>query len=141
MKMPRYRIDPVKLPSFSSFFEDARKDMLSKGDGYFLTPNKAKNSLLKAPNRNFSKGANKKVGEVIQEDPANKVAKFTRAEYPAFVDDMKKNLLNEKDKEKAKLKTKNMTLAEKEKYEKSLLKKHWQGVVRGVIRIYKFATK
>jgi len=58
-----------------------------------------------------------------------------------FYDDMKKKVLGEKEKENAKIKASNMSKSELEKYEKTLLKKQWQNVVRGVVRIYRFTQK
>ena len=115
--------------------------MLKKGgEGFLFTPNKAKNAFMKGQmNKGLIK--TKKPGEIAADDSMNKLAKIVKPEYPVFVDDMKKELLSEKDKEKAKQKAKSMNKAELEKYEKGLLKKHWQAVTRGVIRIYRFALK
>ncbi len=54
---------------------------------------------------------------------------------------MKKKLLSDKDKENAQNKANNMSKQELEKYEKTLMKKQWQNVLRGVIRIYRFTQK
>ncbi len=76
-------------------------------------------------------------------DDANALAakKMAKVELPMFFDDMKKKVLGDKDKENAKIKASNMSKAELEKYEKSLLKKQWQNVTRGVVRIYRFTQK
>ena len=67
--------------------------------------------------------------------------KTAKLEIPMFHDDMKKKVLSEKDKEEAKIKVANMSKAELEKYEKTMLKKQWSNVVRSVIRIYRFTQK
>ena len=67
--------------------------------------------------------------------------KMAKPEIPMFFDDMKKKTLTEKEKEAARSKYNAMSKAEQEKYEEKLLKKQWQNVVRGVIRIYRFTQK
>jgi hypothetical protein len=75
-------------------------------------------------------------------DPINPGSKkFNKPEIPMFFDDMKKKILNEKEKETALAKFEIMSKADQEKHEEKLWKKQWQNVVRGVIRIYRYTQK
>lgn len=61
-----------------------------------------------------------------------------KTEIPNYFDDTIKKPLDEKEKEEAKEKMLALSKSEREKLEDKILKKHWQNVVRGSIRIYRF---
>lgn len=74
-------------------------------------------------------------------DGAGGSKKLNKPEIPMFFDDMKKKIMNEKEKETALAKFQVMTKADQEKQEEKLWKKQWQNVVRGVVRIYRYTQK
>ena len=128
----------------SNFFEDAKKAFplgLKLEGQSFLTPKTLK--LLKATNAKFiGKRKSDGVSVISSEDSTSKqVVKVNRVDSGMVFDTLKKPVLTEREKENARQKVKNMSKSEFEKYEKSLIKKQWQTVVRGIIRVYKFTQK
>jgi len=130
LRLPKYALEPVKLPLFSNLFDDAK-------EANFAFSSKGLDKGLKEIRaRKIGDGEN-----ATDEAGILALKKAGKVELPVFYDEMRKKVLGEKDKENAKNKADNMTKAELEKHEKTLLKKQWQNVVRGVIRIYRFTQK